>query len=47
MQTMDEIITEMTYMAKKINPSVNRRISMSFRDCELKEIFEFNLQYSK
>ena len=37
----------MTYKAKKINPSINRRISMSFRETELKDIFEATLISTK
>jgi len=34
----------MTYKPKKVTPSINRRISMSFRDIELKQIFESTLK---
>lgn len=45
-QALDQIIVEMTYITKKVNPSINRRISMSFRDNELRSIFENNLQFT-
>jgi hypothetical protein len=37
----------MTYKAKKITPSINRRISISFRECDLKGIFETNISKTK
>ena len=37
----------MSYKALKINPAINRRISISFRESELKAIFESNLQLTK
>lgn len=37
----------MTYKARKVTPSINRRISMSFRETELKNIFETNLVITK
>ena len=37
----------MTYKARKISPSVNRRISMAFRESDLKNIFETNLSLTK
>ena len=43
MKAIDQIINEMTYKAKKITPSINRRISLSFRDSDLKGIFEENI----
>lgn len=45
MQALDQLILEMTYVAKTLTPAVNRRVSISFRDIELKNIFELNLRY--
>jgi hypothetical protein len=37
----------MTYKVKKLNLSINRRISVSFRETELKLIYENNLHTAK
>lgn len=37
----------MTYKVKKLNLSINRRISVSFRETELKLIYENNLHTGK
>ena len=45
LEALDQLIVEMTYMTKMKNPSLNRRVSMSFRDAALYEIFQSNLKY--
>ena len=44
LKAIDQILLEMTYKVKKLNPSLNRRISVGFRENELKIIYENNLQ---
>ena len=45
LEALDQLIVEMTYMTKMKNPSLNRRVSMSFRDAALYQIFQSNLEY--
>ena len=47
LQAIDQLIVEMTYMTKMKNLTLNRRVSLSFRDTALGIIFENNLQYTK
>jgi hypothetical protein len=44
---LDQLIVEMTYMTKMKNLTINRRVSLSFRDAALGDIFTNNLQYTK
>ena len=44
MQAIDQLVVEMTYMTKMKNQTFNRRISLSFRDAALFNIFQMNLQ---
>mmetsp|Transcript_5776 Transcript_5776/g.9206 ORF Transcript_5776/g.9206 Transcript_5776/m.9206 type:complete len:95 (+) Transcript_5776:386-670(+) len=47
LQAIEQLIVEMTYMTKLKNLSLNRRISLSFRDTALYDIFEKNLDYTR
>ena len=47
LQALDQLIMEMTYMTKMKNLTLNRRISLSFRDQALSEIFKHNLEHVK
>ena len=43
LQALDQIVVEMTYMTKMKNLSLNRRVSLSFRDSALNVIYTNNL----
>ena len=43
-KAIEQTIIEMTYSAKSISLSINRRISVSFREISLKQIFENNIR---
>ena len=43
LQALDQIVVEMTYMTKMKNLTLNRRISLSFRDAALFDIYKNNL----
>lgn len=47
--TVDQIVLEMTYVNKGKNLTINRRVSLNFRDSALFQIFKqaqaFNKQY--
>lgn len=43
LQALDQLIVEMTYMTKMKNLTINRRVSLSFRDAALGDIFTNNL----
>ena len=45
LQTLDQLITEMTYMAQLKQMAMNRRVSLNFRDVSLYQIFANNLEY--
>jgi hypothetical protein len=45
LQAIDQLLVEMTYLTKMKNLSMNRRISLSFRDTALYDIYTNNLQY--
>lgn len=45
LEALDQLIVEMTYMTKTRNLSLNRRVSLSFRDVALFQIFTNNLKY--
>ena len=45
LKAIDQLLVEMSYMTKMRNLAVNRRISLSFRDTALFEIFTNNLTY--
>lgn len=47
LQALDQIVVEMTYMTKMKNLSLNRRVSLSFRDSALNIIYTNNLQILK
>jgi hypothetical protein len=47
MQAIDQLVVEMTYMTKMKNQTFNRRISLSFRDAALFNIFKVNLETIK
>jgi hypothetical protein len=47
LQALDQLLMEMTYMTKMKNLTVNRRISLSFRDAALTIIYKNNLEYTK
>jgi len=47
LQAIDQLIVEMTYMTKMKNLQINRRVSLSFRDCALGTIYQNNLEYLK
>ena len=47
LQALDQLIVEMTYMTKMKNLTLNRRVSLSFRDAALSIIYKNNLQYTK
>lgn len=37
----------MSCKAKRLGPATNRRISMSFRECEMEQLFEMSLNLTK
>jgi hypothetical protein len=39
-KVLNQITIEMSFKAKKISPSIMRRISLNFRETHLKHIFE-------
>ena len=47
--TVDQIVLEMTYVNKGKNLTINRRVSLNFRDSALYQIFKqcliFNTQF--
>jgi hypothetical protein len=49
--TVDQIVLEMTYVNKGKNLTINRRVSLNFRDSALYQIFKqcliFNKQYTE
>lgn len=45
LEALDQLIVEMTYMTKSRNLSLNRRVSLNFRDVALYQIFSNNLKY--
>ena len=45
LKAIEQTIVEMTYNAKSMTSSINRRTSVSFRDIELKNIFEMNMRF--
>ena len=47
LQALDQIVVEMTYMTKMKNLSLNRRVSLSFRDAALFDIYRNNLGFLK
>ena len=47
LQAIDQLIVEMTYMTKMKNLTLNRRVSLSFRDSALNDIFKNNLHFTK
>lgn len=47
LQALDQLLMEMTYMTKMKNLTMNRRVSLSFRDASLTIIFKNNLEYIK
>ena len=47
MSSINQILTEMTYSAKKFGPAINRRVSITFRDTCLKSIFEASFMICK
>jgi len=47
LQALDQLVVEMTYMTKTKNLSLNRRVSLSFRDAALHDIYANNLQLVK
>jgi len=47
LQAIDQLIVEMTYMTKMKNLQINRRVSLSFRDCALTIVYKNNLDYTK
>ena len=44
-EALDQLIMEMTYMTQTKNLSLNRRVSLNFRDVALYQIFNNNLKY--
>lgn len=48
---VDQIVLEMTYVNKGKNLTINRRVSLNFRDSALYQIFKqsliFNKQYTE
>ena len=47
LQALDQIVVEMTYMTKMKNLTLNRRVSLSFRDAALYGVYSNNLQFLK
>jgi hypothetical protein len=47
LEAIDQLVVEMTYMTKMKNLTLNRRVSLSFRDSALYEIFKNNLHFTK
>lgn len=47
LQAIDQLMVEMSYMTKMKNVTLNRRISLNFRDASLSIIFKNNLDYTK
>jgi len=47
LQAINQILIEMTYSAKRFNPAINRRVSISFREAQLRMIFENVLNLTK
>lgn len=47
LQAVDQLMVEMSYMTKMKNVTLNRRISLNFRDNSLTIIFKNNLQNTK
>jgi len=45
--TVDQIVLEMTYVNKGKNLTVNRRVSLNFRDSALYQIFKQTLIFNK
>ena len=45
LNAIDQLIVEMTYMTKMKNLQINRRVSLSFRDASLLEIFSNNIKF--
>lgn len=44
-EALDQLIMEMTYMTQTKNLSLNRRVSLNFRDVALFQIFSNNLKF--
>lgn len=47
LQAIDQLMVEMSYMTKMKNVTLNRRISLSFRDASLSIIYQNNLDHLK
>lgn len=45
--TVDQIVLEMTYVNKGKNLTINRRVSLNFRDSALYQIFKQSLIFNK
>lgn len=45
--TVDQIVLEMTYVNKGKNLTINRRVSLNFRDSALYQIFKQTLIFNK
>lgn len=45
--TIDQIVLEMTYVNKGKNLTINRRVSLNFRDSALFQIFKQALVFNK
>jgi hypothetical protein len=45
--TVDQIVLEMTYVNKGKNLTINRRVSLNFRDSALYQIFKQALIFNK
>jgi hypothetical protein len=43
LKAVDQIILEMTYMSKGKTLTINRRVSLNFRDNALYEVFKHSL----
>ena len=45
LRSLNELLNEMTYMTKMKNLTINRRISLNFRDTCLGSIFSINIKF--
>lgn len=47
LKAIEQVVLEMTYLNKGKNLTVNRRVSLSFRDSSLSQIFKQTLLFNK